>query len=203
LHFTDANAADIASVFTATVSTGDATLTSTANPANVQVVPDGNGGFDVQLSYTYLEELTNAAFSVTVADHSGDSVSAALPANTAGALSVADAPLIAGALTPPTAYEIVPFSNVTVFHFADADPNASASDYTAVVTLGDGNTVTLTSTPSAKGQIVASPGGGFDVQLSYAYNTSFSNGTFGVQVTDNGGSATGAETTTFNVIGTS
>ncbi len=111
-------------------------------------------------------------------------------------------PLTAGALTPPTAFEALAFSNVTVFHFTDADPSAAASDYTAVVTLGDGNTVTLTSTPSANGQIVANPGGGFDVQLSYTYSTSFSNGVFGVQVTDAGGATTGAATNTFTVIGT-
>ena len=54
---------------------------------------------------------------------------------------------------------------MTVFHFTDANPAATASNYTAVVTRGDGTSVTLTSTPSANGQIVASAGG-FDVTCS-------------------------------------
>ena len=48
------------------------------------------GGFDVQLSYTYAEELTSQTFSVSVTDHNA----------TAGAststFSVADAALTAG-----------------------------------------------------------------------------------------------------------
>src|SRR2546427_382135 len=37
--------------------------------------------------------------------------------------------LTAGAFTPPVATEGQAFSNVTVFHFTDADPNGTASDY--------------------------------------------------------------------------
>ncbi len=69
--------------------------------------------------------------------------------------SVADAPLTAGALTPPAATQDVAFSNVLLFHFTDADPNATAGEYTAVITWGDGNTSTVTSTAGAYGQIVA------------------------------------------------
>ncbi len=90
----------------------------------------------------------------------------------------------AGALTPPTATEGVPFSNVTIFHFTDADPGVP-SDFTAVVHLGDGNSVALTSTPSVRGQIVANAGG-FDVQLSYTYAEELT-GQFSVTVTDSGG----------------
>src|SRR5262249_9438474 len=50
-----------------------------------------------------------------------------------GTITVADAPLTAGALTPPVATEGQPFSNVTIFHFTDADPAGTASDYTATV----------------------------------------------------------------------
>ena len=76
------------------------------------------------------------------------------PAPAPARFSVADAALTAGTLTPPAATEGAAFSNVAVFHFTDADPAGTASDYTAMVDLGDGNTVTLTSTPSADGQIV-------------------------------------------------
>ena len=88
----------------------------------------------------------------------------------------------------------------TVFHFTDANPFATASDYTAVVTLGDGNSVTLDSSGvdaragHAGGQIVADAGGGFDVQLSYTYAEAFSNQTFSVQVTAVDGASTSAST---------
>ncbi len=88
-------------------------------------------------------------------------------------------------LTPPVAVEGQPFTNVTVFHFTDNDPAGVATDYTALVTLGDGNTVTLTGVASANGQIVAN-GGGFDVQLSYTYAEFFNNHTFSVSVVDHG-----------------
>ena len=77
-------------------------------------------------------------------------------------------------IAPPVLVEGVPFSR-TVFRFTDSNPQATAGDYTAVVTLGDGNSVTLNSSgvvsgpAGVGGQIVADPNGGFDVQLSYAY----------------------------------
>ena len=89
-------------------------------------------------------------------------------------------------------------------HFTDADPAATAGDYTAVVTLGDGNSVTLNSNgvgsgpAGAGGQIVAD-GGGFDVRLSYTYAEVLNNATFSVQVTDVRGAATSAGTSTFSV----
>ena len=189
-HFTDDDINGVASDYTAVVSLGDGnsvTLTS-APSANGQIVASGTG-FDVQLSYTYAEEFTNKTFSVTVYDNSGgrsitDPSDATASAST-NTFSVADAALHAGALTPPVATEGEPFSNATVFHFTDDDPAGTAGDYTAVVTLGDGNMVTLTSAPSAKGQIVAS-GTGFDVQLSYTYAEEFTNQTFGVTVYDDG-----------------
>ena len=86
--------------------------------------------------------MSSQTFSVTVTD---DNASTSASTNT---FSVADAALTAGTFTPPAATVGAPFSNVTVFHFTDADPAGTASDYTAVVTLGDGSTVTLTSTPA-------------------------------------------------------
>jgi hypothetical protein len=114
-------------------------------------------------------------------------------------VQVADDPLTAAALTPPSATEGVPFNNVTVFHFTDADPAASVSDYSAQVTLGNGNSVTLTSTPSSNGRILANASGGFDVQLSYTYAEELSNATFAVSVSDIGGAACSAGTSSFSV----
>jgi hypothetical protein len=187
-HFTDADPNGKASDYVATVQTGDATLTSTANPGNVAIVPDTvNGGFDVQLSYTYLEELNNATFSVSVTDNSAST------SQSTGTFSVADAALNINSFSPPVAIEGAPFAG-TVLNFSDADPNATAADYTAVVTLGDGNTVTLTSTASANGQIVAHGDGTFDVNLSYTYAEEGSYA-FSVVITDHSTYLNGFETT--------
>src|SRR5205807_1930678 len=67
-HFTDDDPNGTATDYAATVNTGDALLTSTANPSNVSIVANG-GGFDVLLSYTYAEELIGATFSASVTDH--------------------------------------------------------------------------------------------------------------------------------------
>jgi uncharacterized repeat protein (TIGR03803 family) len=107
-------------------------------------------------------------------------------------------------IAPPELYEDQPFSG-TVFRFTDSNPQATASDYTAVVTLGDGNSVTLNSSDvvsgpaGAGGQIVADPNGGFDVQLSYTYTKALSYQTFAVKVTDLDGASTGASTSAFSV----
>src|SRR5262249_4668495 len=54
---------------------------------------------------------------------------------------VSEPPLTAGALTPPrNAAKGQPISNAVLFHFADADPKALASGFTATVTWGDGTT---------------------------------------------------------------
>src|SRR5262249_61200714 len=50
-HFSDADSAGTASDYTATVNTGDATLTSSANPSNVHVVAHTGRALDALLSY--------------------------------------------------------------------------------------------------------------------------------------------------------
>src|SRR5581483_6563559 len=105
-----------------------------------------------------------------------------------------------GSLTPPAATEGLAFSNVVVFHFTDSNSTANINDFTATVNRGDTTMVTLTSAPSAAGQIVAHTGGGFDVQLSYTYAEEMSGKTFSVQVTGPGGVPTiSASTNTFRV----
>ncbi|HQU41818.1 MAG TPA: hypothetical protein PK867_03355, partial [Pirellulales bacterium] len=198
LHFTDTDPNAAAGDYTATVALGDGntlTLTSAAS-GNGQIVAHAGGGFDVQLSYTYAEELSGKTFGVSVSDAGGAATSQSI-----NNFSVADATLSSTAadLTPPVATAGVLFSNVTVFHFTDADPNAAASDYTATVTLGDGQYDTLTSTPSGTGQIVVNANGGFDVQLSYTYATALSGATFGVSVADAGGATTSQSISNFSV----
>jgi hypothetical protein len=189
-HFSDANAAAQATDFTASVQTGDGTtLTSSANPVAVQVVANAQGGFDVQLSYTYAEALSNATFAVSVQDQNGAATSAST-----SSYSVADATLTAGALTPPTATEGQAFSNVVVFHFTDANPTAPVSDFTATVQTGDGTTLTSSANPQNV-QVVANAQGGFDVLLSYTYTSKLNHAVFAVSIQDQDGASTSASTT--------
>jgi hypothetical protein len=66
------------------------------------------------------------------------------------------------------------------------------------VTLGDGNSVALTSTPSSNGQIVEEGDGTFDVQVSYTYSEELTGQTFSVVVTDSQSQA-GGSTSSFSV----
>ena len=169
-------------------------------------------------SHTYAEAQSSPYVpQITVVDQAGNRSSTTFNVN------VADAPLVSPVLTPPVAATLnyqgnyeetagVPFSPITVFQFTDdAGADSNILDYTAIVTLGDGNTVTLnsaglvtgpgiTNAPGRTGQIVATATPGvFDVQLSYTFTEQLVNQTFGVTVTDVHGSTVSASTSTFNV----
>ena len=101
-------------------------------------------------------------------------------------------------LTAPAAI-VGSFSDAVVFHFSDANSYATAADYSATITWGDGTTSTVTATAGDGGQIVADANGGFNVLGSHNYTASLSGATFRVQVTDEDGSTTGASTTSFSV----
>jgi hypothetical protein len=181
LHFADADPNGTVSDYTAVVSWGDGTVESSAGaPAHVQIVKDPVSGFDVTGNHTYLDEATGLTFSVTVSD-AGSSTTQSTTIN------VADAPLSAGAITPPIAVEGAPTGVVTLFHFTDANPNAATTDFTATVSWGDG-TVDTTSTGIA---IVASAGGGFDVRGGHTYAEEGTGLLFTVTVTDHSSTASG------------
>ncbi|HZU34994.1 MAG TPA: hypothetical protein VFA18_03755, partial [Gemmataceae bacterium] len=113
---------------------------------------------------------------------------------------LADAPLTAGALTPPANATInQAVTNAVLFHFSDADPNGTASDYTATVTWGDGTT-NGSSDNSGTVSVVANLSGGFDVIGSHIYTQIVNPGTFSAQVSDAGGASTGASTSNFQVL---
>jgi hypothetical protein len=189
-HFSEANPNATAADYTATVVWGDgSTNTSPDASATVSVVANGGGGFDVVGSHTYLEDLTNRTFSVSVSDASGATTSASDTA-----FNVADAALTAGALTPPASPTLgTPVSHQVLFHFTDADPNATAGDYTATVTWGDGSVETNIAHP-ADAQVVAD-GDGFDVIGSHTYTAGASGLTFQVSVADHGIAPVGGSAT--------
>src|SRR5262249_50081797 len=142
-HFTDAFDDAFVADFVATIETGDGTtLTSAGNPSNVQITPAPGGGFDVRLTYTYAEELTDQPFLVKVQDLGG-----AAPLVVGGPIPARAAPLLAGALTVPAAVEGAPLGDVTVFHFTDSNPGGSVADFVATVQTGDGTTLTSLANP--------------------------------------------------------
>ncbi len=133
LHFTDVNPYTPTEDFVATVNTGDATLDSTDNPDNVQVVADSRGGFDVQLSYTYLETLSGVAFSVSVSDPNGDATS-----QSSNNFSVAAAVIATGASPIATTYgSPVGGPAMTLATFIDPAGAGPSADYSAAIDWGD------------------------------------------------------------------
>ncbi len=147
-HFSDADPNGTVNDYVATVNTGDTTLDSVANPSNVQIVAN-NGGFDVRLSYTYVEELTGATFSVTVTDHNST-------AGSSTTFNVTDEPVNAAGFNIYST-EGESFSGA-VATFTDPDPNGANSDYSATIDWGDG-------APAETGVI----GTGFTVSGAHTY----------------------------------
>jgi parallel beta-helix repeat protein len=183
-HFSDANPGATAADYTAVVNWGDGSSDSSvaANPV-VSVVANPNGGFDVVGSHTYAEEASGLTFAVTVQDVGG-----AAPISASASVDVADAALNAGQLTPPAPTEGISTGDVVLFHFSDANPGATAADYTAVVNWGDGSSdSSVAANPVVS--VVANPNGGFDVVGSHTYAEEASGLTFAVTVQDVGGAA--------------
>ena len=162
--FTDANPAATAADYTATINWGDG-ISAPGTVSSMGV------GFAVSGSHTYAEEGVYTA-SVSVLDAGGSSTSASGPAQ------VADAALAAGTFTVGDGVEGTTASPLS-FSFTDANPGATAAEFTATITWGDGN--------SSLGTVTAASGGGFDVSGSHTYAVHGSY-TAGVTVKDAGGS---------------
>jgi autotransporter-associated beta strand protein len=101
-----------------------------------------------------------------------------------GSATIADAPLTAGGLTLPAMIEDTWDTGVQVFHFTDANPNSIASDFSAVITWGDGSRSTITGNtdPNTVGRITADPNGGFNITGTHRYMAPRIGMTFGVVV---------------------
>lgn len=181
--FTDTNATASASSFTSTIDWGDGSPRSTG-----LVTQTGGPGspFTVTGSHTYAESsATPYRVIVTVNDSNDNNATATSSAN------VADAPLSNGVVVPVSAVEGQAVYNVPVATFTDANPLATVSDFTALVTAGS-----LFNLGSAAGQqvTITEVGGtaaGANFQVSASFLPSFpSSGRvipLNVTVTDSGG----------------
>ena len=173
--FTDPDGNTDPTQYQATVNWGDGT------PTQLAAVSFASGQFQVTAGHTYAEEGAYTA-AVAVTDSDGASGSVQDTATVADAalsgFNAADFPVAAGALfTAPVAY------------FNDADPAGELSDYSAIVTWGDGS--------SSQGTVVLAPAGGpdtFEVDGTHAYAAA---GPYAVSVAiqDVGGSSTNANLT--------
>jgi hypothetical protein len=162
--FTDANLASAASDFTATITWGDGqTSAGTVNAT-------GLGGFQVSGSNTYAEE-GSYTVSVTITDVGGSTTS------TSGTATGTDAPLSASAV-PVAATEGAAFTGA-VASFTDGNPDSATSDFTAIITWGDGQTSAGTVTATAPGSFLVLGSNTYSEDGSYAVS---------VAITDAGGS---------------
>jgi hypothetical protein len=144
--FSDANPAAAPAEFSAVIAWGDGTTsagTVTANPA---------GGFLVSGSHAYAQ-VGSYAVGVSISDAGGSTATAG------GTAAVADAPLTATGRNI-SGTEGAAFTGV-VASFTDANPNGTASDYTATIAWGDGST--------SSGTVAADGQGGFTVSGSHTY----------------------------------
>ncbi len=187
--FTDADAGDKPSRYTAQVQWGDG-QSSGSGAGNVTIVPDPvqAGVFDILATKpaAYADAANGLTFAVTV-NYPG------VPSDSASAtLNVADAPLTL-TLVVPAAVEGQPVKQVLVGTFTDADPGGHASEYSASVAWGDGTTST-----SKAGTVVIKPDpkgkGVFDVIASKPnpYADEAKGLTFTVAVLDQGGATASA-----------
>lgn len=137
-----------------------------------------DGGDGVQGTHTYADEGTyNGVVSYRCSNFGGAQM-ASFQA------TVQDAQLsAAGHDTQGTAGQSL---GAVVAHFSDANPGASASEFSAQVAWGDGSTST--------GLVAVAPGGGFDVSGAHTY-TSAGNLSLSTSITDVGGSTATASST--------
>src|SRR5262249_54031420 len=141
------------------------------------------GGFDVQLSYTYTDELSNVIFSVQVYDN-GDGrtifdLSDATCSASTNAFNVADAALTGS--SSATAFGTENSTNSSVLSgatFTDANPGNHTGDFTATIHWGDLSTST---------GVVSYSGGSYSVAGSHTYSEEGSY-SISIDIVDDGGS---------------
>jgi hypothetical protein len=124
-HFTDANDQASATDFTATINWGDGTTTVAAVSDSI------DGGFDILGSHTY-RHAGNKNVTVTINGLGGGTVNTTLTAPIANAVLNASGKTV-------NATEGTSFTG-TLASFTDANTFASAADFAATITWGDGST---------------------------------------------------------------
>jgi hypothetical protein len=167
--FSDPDGTATASEYLATIAWGDG-----SSSIGTITGPDG-GTFAVSGTHTYAEEGANIA-TVYISDAS-DPSNAAVVTST---VNVQDAALSASCTVP--ANSLTSFNGAAAT-FADADPSATVSDYTATISWGDGSSV--------PGTVIGPDGGPFTISGAHVYATT---GRFNVTTTVN--DAGGATTST-------
>jgi hypothetical protein len=174
--FTSTNSSNVAGDFTASIDWGDG---QPATSGTVTAVSGSPGHFTVTGSHTYAEE-GSFTLKATITDD-GTGTAKATPTAT---VTVADATLTAAGVTV-TPTEGVSFNGV-VATFTDANSSATASDFTATITWGDGATST--------GTVAAGASGGFTVSGTHTYAEEGSNN-ISVKIKDVGGATATASST--------
>lgn len=167
--FADASFHPDIATYSAIVTWGDG-ASDTLTAANGGIVSDGGGSFRLVGAHTYTEESAGLTFSVQIDDNAGGLASGA------ATITVADAPLTASPRTIATT-EGDAVTSVIVATFTDANPYATAGDFTAVVNWGDGDTSASVSV-AADGSVA----GQFDVVASKS-NPYAHAGTYPITVT--------------------
>jgi hypothetical protein len=160
--FHDANPNAKPADFSATIDWGDSSSAAS-------VVSLGSGNFAVLGTHAYAEE-GPSTLSVQVADDDQ-----ALTAT--AAVTVSDAPLSQLQVQPPTPTEGTSTGAVTLATFHDANPDASAADFSVTIDWGDG---------SSTASVVSQGGGNFAVVGAHTYAEEGPY-TLAVQVGDDGG----------------
>ena len=171
-----------ASNYAATVTWGDG---SSASPATVTAAPGSACNFVISVpgneARTFAEETANDAANRTYELQVSGPLLA--QASGTGTATVDDARLTAGQSPSLSGLDGSAITG-TLATFSDANPGATASDFTATVDWGDG------SAPS--GATVTADGGHFDVSAGHAYAKA-GRYTATVTITDAGGSETSAQ----------
>ena len=150
--FTDANRFATVDEFTISIAWGDGTSSAGTVSAN------GAGGFDVFGSHTYASAGA-FAFTVTITDSEGSNASAA---GTATIVTGQGTVVLGAAGVAIRGTEGASTGPVRVASLTDSNPNATAGQFTATITWGDG-------APSTVGLVTANGRGGFDVNGAHTY----------------------------------
>ncbi len=155
--FSDGNPFGVNGDFAAVITWAD----GSTSPGTIQADP--GGGFDVVGSHIYRQD---GSYSITTTITSIDVSPPITPSSTTATstMVVDDAPILASSAQPPNGVEGSAYPGlITVATFTDGNSYVVASDFSAIITWGDGQT--------SAGTVVADPHlvGQFDVQANHTY----------------------------------